>query len=194
VSDPKWLAKAEELAGPHEPAILGSMVKANGPGRRGHRSCDYWIDYNIGRCNCPRRERVQAIALALEAERAAGRTERMELGADFLLGVERGIAAGREEGKVPDFLDSILRAFLPSRRRTDWRCYTTSSSLHEANEAYARGKAEGRREGVDTVEKFFLALRFNAANHLGLGDVRVTLGQQDELITLLRALPPKDPK
>ena len=57
-------------------------------------------------------------------------------------------------------------------------------------EAYAAG----RRDDVDTVEKFFLALRFNAAHHLGRGDVRVTLGQQDELITLLRALPPKDPK
>lgn len=34
-----------------------------------------------------------------------------------------------------------------------------------------------------TLQEYFLALRCDPAHHLGLGDVRLTLGQQDELIT-----------
>lgn len=36
------------------------------------------------------------------------------------------------------------------------------------------------------IEEFFLKLRFDPAHHLGLGDVRLTLGQQDELIAAFK--------
>ena len=38
------------------------------------------------------------------------------------------------------------------------------------------------------VEEFFLKLRFDKAHHLGLGDIRLTLGQQDEVIAAFREL------
>jgi hypothetical protein len=63
VSDPKWLAKAEELAGPqHEWDCVNGASGPDGVERED--------------CNCPRRERVQAIALALEEAHAEGRKER----------------------------------------------------------------------------------------------------------------------
>jgi hypothetical protein len=44
------------------------------------------------------------------------------------------------------------------------------------------------------LEQFFLKLRFDKAHHLGLGDVRLSLGQQDELIAVLRASPSEAPR
>lgn len=35
------------------------------------------------------------------------------------------------------------------------------------------------------LEAFFAKLRFDPAHHLGLGDIRLTLGQQEELVRLL---------
>jgi flagellar biosynthesis/type III secretory pathway protein FliH len=95
--------RAEELAGPHEPAILSATAKANEPGRRGYRSCDFWIDYDISRCNCPRRERVQAILAFGDAERAAGREEGEKSGfargIDETWGYAEGYFAGKAEGR-----------------------------------------------------------------------------------------------
>ena len=34
------------------------------------------------------------------------------------------------------------------------------------------------------LEKYFLKLRFDPSHHLGLGDIRLTLGQQDELLAM----------
>lgn len=36
------------------------------------------------------------------------------------------------------------------------------------------------------VEEYFLKLRFDKSHHLGVGDIRLTLGQQDELIAAFK--------
>lgn len=42
------------------------------------------------------------------------------------------------------------------------------------------------KDEFEWIEKYFLDLRFNAKHHLGLGDIRLTLGQQDEILERLR--------
>jgi len=40
---------------------------------------------------------------------------------------------------------------------------------------------------TEMVAKWLEALRFSESNHLGLGDIRLTIGQQEELLALLDA-------
>jgi hypothetical protein len=40
------------------------------------------------------------------------------------------------------------------------------------------------REGNDRMEEYFRKLRFSKEHHLGLGDIRLTIAQQEELTTL----------
>ena len=35
---------------------------------------------------------------------------------------------------------------------------------------------------LDWLEDYFFALRHNKAHHLGLGDIRLTIGQQEEIL------------
>ena len=35
------------------------------------------------------------------------------------------------------------------------------------------------------LEKYFMKLRFDPKHHLGLGDIRLTIGQQEEIIALV---------
>ena len=43
-----------------------------------------------------------------------------------------------------------------------------------------------KKDKFEWLEKYFLELRFNDKHHLGLGDIRITLGQQDEILEILR--------
>lgn len=40
-----------------------------------------------------------------------------------------------------------------------------------------------------TLEEYFLKLRFDKNHHLGCGDIRLTLGQQDELLAMFGTRP-----
>ena len=42
---------------------------------------------------------------------------------------------------------------------------------------------------TEQIERLFLKLRFDPSHHLGLGDIRLTLAQQDEILELLRSSP-----
>jgi flagellar biosynthesis/type III secretory pathway protein FliH len=93
VSDPKWLAKAEDLAEPHKDGCRISVVTLA--------------------CTCLRRERVQALALALEEAHAAGREEAMHENAkDELLVIRNAHAAGKAEGRREGLLEGAELAML----------------------------------------------------------------------------------
>ena len=42
---------------------------------------------------------------------------------------------------------------------------------------------------ADTIEEYFKKLRFDKNHHLGLGDIRLTIGQQEEIVEIARNLP-----
>ena len=95
MTDPKWLAKAEQMAGPHAGGCTLSRV---------------YVVFGK-RCNCRRAQRVEANALALEEAHAEGKAEgRAEsVSADFLDSLHeaneayaRGRAEGRKERAGPD--------------------------------------------------------------------------------------------
>ncbi len=39
---------------------------------------------------------------------------------------------------------------------------------------------------AEMVDEYFRKLRFSSSHHQGLGDIRLTMGQQDEIVELLR--------
>ncbi len=39
------------------------------------------------------------------------------------------------------------------------------------------------------LQEYFLKLRFDKSSHIGLGDIRLTLGQQDEILDAFAARP-----
>ena len=40
---------------------------------------------------------------------------------------------------------------------------------------------------TEVIGRYFRRLRFNKAHHLGLGDIRLTMGQQEMIITYLKS-------
>ena len=41
------------------------------------------------------------------------------------------------------------------------------------------------RKNIQWLERYFRDLRFSEHNHLGMGDIRLTIGQQDDIIKIL---------
>lgn len=55
------------------------------------------------------------------------------------------------------------------------------------DESAAAGGVPVERSARHMVEAYFTSLRFDSSHHLGLGDIRLTFGQQEEILRLISA-------
>lgn len=68
-------------------------------------------------------------------------------------------------------------------------------SRRERAEAHlATARRWALEEAKSLVTKLFVAARFDKTTHLGLGDIRLTIGYQEDIISAIHALAEKEPK
>ena len=142
VSDPKWLAKAEELA----------SIAAHS------EECDFYANERNADCDCGWRSQVKAIALALEEADEQGRADERRCpnvniqGEDWYReAIAKAHAAGKAEGVADEGRLWVETCQGKRDMHSDGRVKTVA-------DLEAKWKAEGRREGAEARDQEWLRI------------------------------------